>query len=129
MTKKEIKEYKKELLSSLIEECIGGNISKLNNKNKKLLKDMLTNDINTTIFTITYIRSQYFGWEVDIKDYELNSNFERLVYLFNQNYEVCCNMIEPDYHTTNIYENDYDFNVSYKGDIKSYKDIAEEVGL
>lgn len=129
MTKKEMKEYKKELLSSLIEECIGGNISKLNNKNKKLLKDMLTNDINIAIFTITYIRSQYFGWEVDIKDYELNSNFERLVYLFNQNYKICCNMIEPDYHTTNIYENDYDFNVSYKGDIKSYKDIAEEVGL
>ena len=127
MTDKEIKEYKKELLDSLIEKYIGGSISKLNNKNKKLYKDILRKDVNKSIFTISYVKDQFYGWVVELKDYELNSNFDRFIYLFNHNYDVCCDMLEVD--DKDIDNSDYEFTFKTSKELKSYKDLAEEVGL
>lgn len=128
MTTKEEREYKKELLSLIISKYIGGDISKLNNKNKKLYKDIQRKDVNTSIYTLNYINQQYYTWEVEHKDYELNSNFDRLIYLFNHNYEVCDNMLNQD-ETIYVESDEYKINIKSNNDIQSYIDLAEEVGL
>lgn len=127
MTKKEEKEYKKELLDLLIGNCIGGDVSKLNNKNRKLYKEITGKNLNTSIFTMEYIKEQFYNWVVDCKDYELNSNFERIVYLFNHNYELCGEMLEVK--EIEVVEKDYEVTFKTSKEFKSYNDLAEEVGL
>lgn len=129
MTNKEEKEYKKELLTLLIEKFIGGSISKLNNKNKKLYKDTVKErDVNVSIYCLRYIKSQFYSWEVEENDYELNPCFDRMIYLFNSNYEVC-EVLVNSISESEVIEKDYDINLKSNNDIRSYLDKAMEVGL
>ncbi|MGL6167409.1 MAG: hypothetical protein ACRC0Y_03865 [Fusobacteriaceae bacterium] len=127
MTKAEIKKHNKELLILSIERCIGGTIDKLNNKDKKLVKDITSKDLESGLYTLEYIKQQYYSWEVESSQYNVEANLGRLVYLFNQNYDMCSEMLEVK--EINSIETNCEFRVKKVNDIKSYEDLAQEVGL
>lgn len=125
MTKKEEKEYKKNLIISQIEDMIYGKVDKLDSKNKKLLKDFLSKDLSVCLYTVDYSRPEYYNWEVEQRQRVINSNFERLIYLLNSNYEICEIMLNRD--SVEIKDNGY--KKSQCKDIVDYNVLAEEVGL
>lgn len=127
MTNKEQKVYKEDLFNLAIEQLIGGSVDKLNNKNKKLLKDFKKKSIELCMFTLHYCKSQFLEWCVEEKDYELNPNFDRLIYIINENLDICSILFEQDF-TVEEY-GDYGINIKASKDLKSYDDTAKEVGL
>ncbi len=127
MTNKEQKVYKEDLFNLAMEQLIGGSIDKLNNKNKKLLKDFKKKSIELCMFTLHYCKNQFLEWCVEEKDYELNPNFDRLIYIINENLDICSILFEQDF-TVEEY-GDYGINIKASKDLKSYDDTAKEVGL
>lgn len=125
MTEKQKKDYTKNMCIKLIEEMIGGEQKKLVPKNKKLLKDFLGKDIYTCLYCIDYVKHSYYSWEVDPNDYEVNKNFDRLVYLLNDSYEMCDSLL----HKSSTELNDWELTVKPSKDLRDYRDIEKEVGL
>lgn len=126
MTKKELKNYKENLIKENIENYIQGRIDKLDAKNKKLLKEFLKKDLDVCLYSLTYIKEEYFSWEVGPKDYNLNSNFDRLIYLLNNSYEFCEELLNRD----SVDTTDSELNIKISNlDLEDYNELAKKVGL
>lgn len=126
MTKKELKEIRINTVENLVESYIKSDLKKLNTKNKKLYKDMLSKDLQTVIFCLSIIKNEYYSWEIYDKDDNANSNFDRLIYLFNRNFSE--NMLTYDNNGV-IIENDESIAIKNNTIILDYNRLAEEVGL
>lgn len=126
MTKKELKEIRINTIENLVESYIKDNLKKLNTKNKKLYKEMLSKDLQTVIFCLSIIKNEYYSWEIYDKDDNANSNFDRLIYLFNKNFSE--NMLTYGYNSV-IIENDENIVIKNSTTILDYNRLAEEVGL
>lgn len=126
MTKKELKEVRIGTIQNLVESYIKNDLKKLNTKNKKLYKDMLSKDLQTVIFCLSIIKNEYYSWEIYDKDDNANSNFDRLIYLFNRNFSE--NMLTYG-HNSVIIENDESITIKNNTTILDYNSLAEEVGL
>lgn len=126
MTKKELKEIRIKTIESLVESYIKSNLKKLNTKNKKLYKEMLSKDLQTVIFCLSIIKNEYYSWEIYDKDDNANSNFDRLIYVFNKNFSE--NMLTYGYNSV-IIENDESIIIKNSTTILDYNRLAEEVGL
>lgn len=126
MTKKELKEIRIKTIESLVESYIKDNLKKLNTKNKKLYKEMLSKDLQTVIFCLSIIKNEYYSWEIYDKDDNANSNFDRLIYVFNKNFSE--NMLTYGYNSV-IIENDESITIKNSTTILDYNRLAEEVGL
>ncbi len=126
MTKKELKEIRIKTIESLVESYIKDNLKKLNTKNKKLYKEMLSKDLQTVIFCLSIIKNEYYSWEIYDKDDNANSNFDRLIYVFNKNFSE--NMLTYGYNSV-IIENDESIIIKNSTTILDYNRLAEEVGL
>lgn len=130
MTKKEENDYLKEMFNTNISLMVGLNVTKWNNQSKKIYKDMLSHGVALALYTINFSSRQYYSWEVSFNEYTPEKNLGRLLYLFNENLEWCKHNIEISKDTEYIIEKDYNISmVNGSEDIKSYEDIAEEVGL
>lgn len=126
MNKKEMREYKKDMCINAIEEMIQGKKEKLEPKNKKLLKDFIGKELDICLYTLGYVKDEYYSWEVDPRDYNINSNFDRLIYLLNNSYDYCSEIMSRE----NVETKDYDVNLKkFSNDLKNYEDIAKKVGL
>lgn len=126
MTKKELKEVRINTIQNLVESYIKNDLKKLNTKNKKLYKDILSKDLQTVIFCLSIIKNEYYSWEIYDKDDNANSNFDRLIYLFNRNFSE--NMLTYG-HNSVIIENDESITIKNNTTILDYNSLAEEVGL
>lgn len=128
MTKKEEREYKEDLFASVIEGFIKGAITKLNNKNKKLLKDLIKQySIEERLLCSSDVRASYYSWAIDSKEDEINSNFDRLIYLMNDRINYCEEMLKV--RGTIEISCDEALNIKSAKDAVPYSELAEEVGL
>lgn len=128
MTEAQKKKYTKELVQASIEKMIGGTTKELTPKNKKLLKEFLSQDIYVCLYTVQYINPSYYEWEVDSEDYTPNKNFDRLIYLLNGAYDTCKELLNQE--TDNTIQIDYGYN-SKNGaeDLVDYRDLEKRVGF
>lgn len=125
MTKKERKDYIKEMVIDQMEEMIGGTQKELVSKNKKLLKEFLANDLQVCLLTINYVKDSYYSWEIDSQDIEINKNFDRLIYLLNENLESCSESLSEERETVK----DYGYNPKITKEIEDYRELEKKVGL
>ena len=128
MTEAQKKKYTKELVQTSIEKMIRGTTKELTPKNKKLLKEFLSQDIYVCLYTVQYINTSYYEWEVDNEDYTPNKNFDRLIYLLNGAYDTCKELLNQE--TDNTVQKDYGYN-SKNGaeDLVDYRDLEKRVGF
>ncbi|MGL5962673.1 MAG: hypothetical protein ACRCZ0_12095 [Cetobacterium sp.] len=130
MTKKEEKEFLIDLFNTRVSNMIGVGITKLIPLNRKLYKGMLSHGVAVAVYTLNYISTQYYNWEVHQNEYTPNKNMGRLVYLFNENIDICKLKLEKSKEYLDCVEKDYCINMKNGSeDLKPYYDIAEEVGL
>ena len=121
MNRKEMREYKKDMCINAIEEMIQGKKEKLEPKNKKLLKDFIGKELDICLYTLGYVKDEYYSWEVDPRDYNVNNNFDRLIYLLNNSYEYCSEIMSRE----NVETKDYDVNLKkFSNDLKN--SVTEE---
>lgn len=125
MTKKERKEYVKEIIITQVEEMIGGTQKELVSKNKKLFKEFLAKDLDVCLLTLNYVKDNYYSWEIDSQDIEVNKNFDRLIYLLNENLESCSESLNEERETVN----DYGYNPRVTNEIEDYRELEKKVGL
>lgn len=126
MTKKELKEMELNTIKDLVSTYIKDDVKNLNAKNKKLYKDMVANDLKSVIACLALIKDEYYAWEINVKDDNTNSNFDRLIYLFNQYYSE--NILTYD-SNNDIIESDETINIKSNHRTLDYRVLAEEVGL
>lgn len=126
MTKKELKEMELNTIKDLVSIYIKDDAKNLNAKNKKLYKDMVANDLKSVIACLSLIKDEYYAWEINVKDDNTNSNFDRLIYLFNQYYSE--NILTYD-SNNDIIESDETINIKSNHRTLDYRVLAEEVGL
>lgn len=126
MTKKELKEMELNTIKDLVSTYIKDDVKNLNVKNKKLYKDMVANDLKSVIACLSLIKDGYYAWEINVKDDNTNSNFDRLIYLFNQYYSE--NILTHD-SNNDIIESDETINIKSNHRTLDYRVLAEEVGL
>ena len=78
------------------------------------------------MFCLNYISSQYYSWEVELKDINSIDNCGRLIYLVNENIDICKDLLSK--HISMI-ENDDGIKLTSATNVKDYNEIAEKVGL
>ena len=126
MTEAQKKKYTKEICQTTAERMIGGTLKELTPKNKKLLKDFLGQDIYVCLYTLQYVNTSYYEWEVDNEDYTVNKNFDRLIYLLNDAYTVCEEMLNKESNSVQ----DYGYNIkSGAEDLVDYRELEKRVGF
>lgn len=126
MTKKEINELNKETAINIVSDYVGGDTKKLDSKNKKMLKEMLSKDLKKVIACLLYIKDDFFSWEITHKDNNINANFDRMIYLFNSYYS---DNILTDVSEHDTIEKDDILHVKSNHKTLNYIELAEGVGL
>lgn len=133
MTKKEIKDDLKETIKNKICEMINCNTlntKSVGNINLKHIKNFLSSreySLKTVLFCLNYISKSYYDWEVELKDINSINNCGRLIYLINENIDICNDLLNKCNYT--FIENEDNIKLTSATDIKDYHEIAEKVGL
>ena len=132
MTEKQRKEDLKETIKSKIAVMIGTkeltlkSITSAHFKNIKSWLNSKEYSLEDYLFCLNYISSQYYSWEVELKDINPIDNCSRLIYLVNENIEICHLLLEKE--TTYIEHSD-DIKLTTAKEITDYHILAEKVGL
>lgn len=132
MTKKELRDNLKETIKNKICEMIGCkelNSKNVTNANLKHIKQWLSSkeySLEVVLFCLNYVSNQYYSWEVELKDINVIDNLGRLIYLVNENIDICKYLLDKK---INIVENDEGIKLTSAKDIEDYHVIAEKVGL
>lgn len=132
MTEKQRKDNLKETIKEKISTMVGckelttKTISSANLKNIKSWLSSKEYSLEDYLFCLDFITRQYYTWEVELKDINPIDNCGRLIYLVNDNIEVCHILLMKE-NTVNISEDK--IKLKSAKDIEDYHTIAEKVGL
>lgn len=132
MTEKQRKYDLKETIKSKI--CTMISCKELDTKtvssaNLKHIKGWLNSkeySLEDYLFCLNYVSNQYFNWEVELSDINPIDNCGRLIYLINENIEICHNLLNRE---NNYVETNDKVELTSAKDIEDYHTIAEKVGL
>ena len=100
MTEKQRKDDLKETIKSKIAVMIGTkeltlkSITSAHFKNIKSWLNSKEYSLEDYLFCLNYVSSQYYSWEVELKDINPIDNCSRLIYLINENIEICHLLLE-----------------------------------
>lgn len=133
MTKKELRDNLTESIKNKICEMIGSkelNLKTVGTINIKHIKNWLSSkeySLEVYLFCLNYISNQYYCWEVELKDINPINNCGRLIYLVNENIDICNYLLTNQ--KINTIEKDDDIILTSAKDIEDYHNIAKKVGL
>lgn len=124
-----LKDSIKEKISMMVgvEELSSKNVGTINMKHINGWLSSKEYTLQEYLYCLDYIYKSYFDWEVDTQDINPESNCGRLIYLVNNNIEVCHYMFNKD--DNNVVENDENVKIKATNDIVDYHELAEKVGL
>lgn len=132
MTKKELRDNLKETIKSKICEMINCkelDTKTISNAHLKHIKCWLSSKcypLESYLFCLNYISEQYYSWEVELRDINPIDNCGRLIYLVNENIDICHSLLNKE----SIYiETQDDVKLTSVKDIEDYNSIAKKVGL
>lgn len=130
--KKRTKIENSKVFDDRVNEILLGNVTKLNSKNKKLLKLFKVKAEYIYLFYCLNVTSkEYEKWETDLIYDSLDDRFNRLVYLLNKNLDECIEDLNTSM-MNNIGEIDIPKDIDEikkPKKLESYKDLAKKVGL
>lgn len=132
MTEKQRKDMLKETIRNKI--CYMISCKELDTKSVspahlKHVKGWLTSkeySLEDYLYCLNYISNQYYSWEVSLREINPIDNCGRLIYLVNENIEICHQLLKKE---TTYIEKGNELKLTSAKDIKDYHEIAEKVGL
>lgn len=119
----------KEKISLMIgvEEVSSKNVGSINMKH---INNWLTSkefSLQEYLYCLDYIYKSYFDWNVEPSDINPQNNCGRLIYLVNENIDICHYLFNKE--NNSIIENDETIKIKSTKDIVDYHELAEKVGL